>query len=94
MTVLLPGRTELVDGLIPLLPPELQTIRDPDATAVTNFLRINSVPFVVKIEDGVVSSKAYLRRVTDLLDFIGMLSATHSEISSTQGQAGVEHVGQ
>lgn len=63
---LVPGREQLADGLISLLPAQLRVIRDPVATEVAESLGITSTPFAVEVEDGKVSGKAYVSNAADL----------------------------
>lgn len=63
---LVPGREELADGLIGMLPDGLRVVRDPVATGVAESLGITSTPFAVEVEDGVVGGKAYVSSASDL----------------------------
>lgn len=89
---LVAGRAEVADGLAALLPPEMHIVRDPQAAELANALQIQSTPFAVAIEDGRISGKAYVRRVTD---FIALLEAQRRanlvEISRDQKEV-VSHV--
>lgn len=63
---LVPGREELADGLVSLLPRELRVVRDPVASEVAERLGITSTPFAVEVEDGRVSGKSYVSSAADL----------------------------
>lgn len=65
VTALVAGDGELGESLARLLPPEIRVIRDPDATQIANHLGIQSTPFVMELEGGRVTGKAYLHEATD-----------------------------
>jgi hypothetical protein len=65
--VLLAGRKELADGLVPMLPSDFQIIRDPEASQVAAAFHIQSTPFAVAIANGKVIQKAYLHSKDDLI---------------------------
>ena len=62
---LVAGREELAEGLIALLSPEFQIIRDPDANRLAKALQIQSTPFAVEVKGGMVNKKAYLYNASD-----------------------------
>jgi hypothetical protein len=70
LVALVPGRAELAEGLVSLLQPKIRSVRDPEATALARSLQIQSTPFVLAVEEGIVAGKAYLHRATDLVQFI------------------------
>lgn len=67
---LVPGRDELADGLVTMLPPGIPSIRDPQASALAKSLQIQSTPFALKVEEGIVTRKAYLHSAADLAQLI------------------------
>jgi hypothetical protein len=75
---LVPGREELADGVVAMLPPGVTAVRDPEATAIAKSLQIQSVPFALQVEDGIVAGRAtipYLRTAADLARFVEAGSA-------------------
>jgi hypothetical protein len=68
---LVPGREELADELVALLPPGIRAVRDPEATRLAGALDIRSTPFAVEVERGTVTRKAYLYDgASDLIEFV------------------------
>lgn len=65
----LAGRVELADGFEALLPPGVAVVRDPEAAVAAN-LHVESTPFALEIDHGMVTGKAYLRQVSDLAALI------------------------
>lgn len=62
---LLPGKGELPDAMARLLPDGFQVVRDPVATEVAALLQIKSTPFVLELDRGSVTGKAYLYSAED-----------------------------
>lgn len=71
--VLVPGREELAEGMVSMLPEELEIVRDPKAVELARSLRVQSTPFLFAIADGVVESKKYVRSVDDFLQFVDQM---------------------
>lgn len=67
VVALVPGRAELADSLIEMLPIEVRTIRDPEAVNLAGKMEVRSAPFAFKLEQGEVAGKAYLHEVGDLM---------------------------
>jgi hypothetical protein len=85
IVALVPGRDELAQGLVALLPPAIRSIRDPDASALAQTLAITSVPFALRIEGGVVTAKAHpltLRSVADLVQFMDVSATSGHGVAS------------
>lgn len=73
LIALVPGRAELAESLVATLPPGMTVVRDPHATALAKNLQIESVPFALGVENGVIVGRAripYLRRGVDLARFM------------------------
>lgn len=71
MVALVPGPVELADGLAALLPPGIAVVRDPEAATLSRQeLQLQSTPFAMQFDDGVVSGKAYLHSADELRRFI------------------------
>lgn len=56
---LVPGRTERADEVVGMLPDGVHSVRDPVATRVARALKIESVPFVVEIANGIVTGRIH-----------------------------------
>jgi hypothetical protein len=71
IVALVPGPEELADELAALLPPGVRAVLNPEATELAQALGIRSTPFVVEVERGTVTRKAYLYRgASDLFEFV------------------------
>ncbi|MGH8602343.1 MAG: hypothetical protein ACREXR_06075 [Gammaproteobacteria bacterium] len=71
VVALIPGRKEVAEGIADLLPSEIRTVLDPDAVELSGHLDIQSTPFALQIEGGIVSKKAHLYEgASDFLAFI------------------------
>lgn len=66
VTALVPGREELAEAIVELLPSSFRVVRDPDATRLAQALDIQSTPFVVAAQSGVVVAKSYVNAVRDI----------------------------
>lgn len=60
------GDPERAAAVRTLLPKNVETVFDPEATHVARALEVTSVPFGLRIENGIVAAKAYLRAPEDL----------------------------
>lgn len=67
LIALVTGRRELADRIVSELPQWATVIRDPQAGQVARALNIKSTPFAIRVRDGRVAGKAYLRGTRDLL---------------------------
>lgn len=68
---LVPGREELADSIVALLPSAVQTVRDPEATEVAQILELQRVPSAIVIERGTVIAKAPpVNSADELLSFL------------------------
>jgi hypothetical protein len=71
IVALVPGPSEVAESLIAMFPVGIRCVRDPEAAVLARQqLRIQSTPFVLQIEAGTVTGKAYLYNADDLLRFI------------------------
>lgn len=70
---LIPGDLRKAADIASLLPNFVQTIRGPEADIVADTLRIRSTPFVLELQDGLVSGKAHLYR--GAADLVGLVEA-------------------
>jgi hypothetical protein len=70
LLALFAGQDGIADDFASLFPPEVEIIRDPDATAVAEALDVALTPFTLEVESRVITGKAYLRDVSDLLRLI------------------------
>ncbi len=71
LVALVPGPTDLADGMLAMLPAGVHAIRDPEAaTLARQHLQLQSTPFAMQIDEGVITGKAYLHSADDLLRFI------------------------
>lgn len=81
--VLASGRAELADALVALLPSGLRTLRDPEAARVARALHIQSTPFAVLIEDGVVKAKTYVHESANLISLVDEdETTTHASVEA------------
>jgi hypothetical protein len=60
MVALVPGREEQAAELAALLPQNMKAVLDPDAIQMVESLDLESTPFVLEVEDGVVTRKVHL----------------------------------
>lgn len=71
IVALVPGNDpEVAGSLAELLPPEVRTIKDPEAVALARALRIQSTPFALELEADRVTGKAYLYDVSYLQNLV------------------------
>lgn len=71
VVALVPGRAELADGLVAMLPSGVRQVRDPQASELAGELSIQRVPFALRIDGGTVTAKAPpLDSTKDLLQFM------------------------
>lgn len=73
---LVAGSPELATGLAEMLPPDLRVLRDPDAAAIAKLLRVESAPFALEVECGVITGKAYLH---DASEFRNLMNARRQQ---------------
>lgn len=90
---LIPGRRELADGLVAMLPAGVRHVRDPQATALARGLSIQRVPFALRVESGTVTAKAPpLDSTADLIQFIEK-RATDPGLAAARVDGGHGHGG-
>jgi hypothetical protein len=71
IVALVPGHGEKAGELAALLPSNIQVVLDPDATRLAGALQLESTPFVLEVEQGTVTRKAFLHEgVSDLIAFV------------------------
>ena len=70
MVAIVPGPAEAANEFLNVLPPYMRVVVDPEATAIANMLEVESTPFAMEVESGVVTGKAYLHEDTDLVNLI------------------------
>jgi hypothetical protein len=70
VVALFSGTDEMADDFEAQLLPDVETVRDPAATRIAEALRVRSTPFAVEVENGIVTGKAYIRDISDLLRLI------------------------
>lgn len=66
LTVLLAGHTKAADEMAQRLPKKIRLVRDPEASRLASTLSIHSTPFAIRVVDGIVKGKAYVRTAADL----------------------------
>jgi hypothetical protein len=64
--VLISGDPTLSGALATLLPDGAPTVFEPDASRIAHALGVDTVPFGLRVDEGVVSAKALLTSATDL----------------------------
>lgn len=74
IVVLVPGPAELANDLVSHVPPKMYIVRDPEATAFAKALQIQSTPFAVGVESGIVVKKASVHHVSE---FKALLETKH-----------------
>ncbi len=71
IVALVPGHGEKAGELAALLPSDIQVTLDPDATRLAGALQLESTPFVLEVEQGTVTRKAFLHEgASDLIAFV------------------------
>lgn len=65
LSVLLSGGGDKAAEMASKLPKHATVIRDPLAKQLAAALQVSSTPFVIQMEDGIVTGKSYLRRTED-----------------------------
>lgn len=70
MVALLTGTGGVADELATQFPATWQLLTDPDAAQAAHLLGIHSTPFALQIERGVVTGKAHVKVVEDLLNLV------------------------
>jgi hypothetical protein len=72
VTALVPGREEAAEEFARLLPScGIRPVLDPEAARLAQVLKIQSTPFVMEVERGVITRKAYLYNGgSDLIKFL------------------------
>ncbi len=88
VTVALSGSGPPADALVELLPPAFGVVRGSTAEDIATLLAVRSTPFVMQLEAGQVTGKAYVRAGADLLRL--METRRRSRASLPGGQRGSE----
>jgi hypothetical protein len=71
IVALVPGHGEKAGELAALLPSGIQVVLDPEATRLAGALQLESTPFVLEVEHGTITRKAYLHEgASDLIAFV------------------------
>ena len=71
VVALVPGPEEQSGELAALLPSGIGVVLDPEATRLAGALQLESTPFVLEVEQGTITSKAFLHEgVSDLIAFV------------------------
>jgi hypothetical protein len=71
IVALVPGHEEQARELAALLPSGIRAVLDPEATRLAGALQLESTPFVLEVERGTVTRKAYLHEgAPDLIAFV------------------------
>ncbi len=71
IVALVPGPGELASELAALLPSGMRAVLDPRATRLAEALELESTPFVLEVDRGTVTRKAYLDEgASDLIEFV------------------------
>ena len=71
VVALVPGHEEQAGELAALLPSSMRVVLDPETTTLAGALQLESTPFVLEIERGTVTRKAYLHQgASDLIGFV------------------------
>jgi hypothetical protein len=71
IVALVPGDEQMAGELASLLPSGMQAVPDPDATKLAEVLGISSTPFILEVENGAVTRKAYLYNgAPDFVEFV------------------------
>ena len=82
VVALVPGREEQAREMAALLPSDIQVVLDPKAVALAGALELESTPFALELERGMVTGKAYLHEgASDLIAFVES-GSTHAETKS------------
>jgi hypothetical protein len=82
IAALVPGREEQAGEVATLLPSGIRVVRDPEATRLAESLNLESTPFALEVERGVVARKAFLHQgASDLVAFVES-GSTHAETRS------------
>jgi len=76
LIALVAGDEAMADGLVAMLPPGVRSVRDPQATAIATGLGIQSTPFALAVDGGVVSGKIYVHHAADLTRLLGQDDAS------------------
>lgn len=93
MIALLGGRPEVADSVAEMLPPSFSVVRDPVAHETATALSIQSTPFVIEVQDGVVTGRAYVRDRGELLSLMEARTMSDAPIIAADRKEEVETVG-
>lgn len=96
LIALVPGRPETADSLIAMLPVGIRPVRDPEAADLARqHLHLQSTPYALQIEEGVITGKAYLYGLENLVQLIESYATSDAgEIAhrAKKARQGVSHV--
>ena len=71
IVALVPGREEQAAELAALLPSDIKVVLDPEAIQLVESLDLESTPFVLEVEEGIVTRKVHLfGGATALIEFV------------------------
>ena len=91
IVALVPGAEEQASELASLLPSGIRAVLDPEAAGLAEILGLQSTPFALEVERGIVTRKAYLYEgASDLIEFVGSGTATadaHGFVKLTKKEA-------
>jgi hypothetical protein len=68
---LITGREEVASAVADLLPEKIERVLDPLAAEITAALDVSSMPFGIRVSNGVVEAKAYLHAAGDFARLVG-----------------------
>jgi hypothetical protein len=82
IVALVPGHEDQAREMAALLPSGIRVVLDPDAARVAGAIDLESTPFAVEVERGMVTRKAFLHEgAADLVAFVEA-GSTHAETKS------------
>jgi hypothetical protein len=82
IVALVPGHEDQAREMAALLPPGIRVVLDPDAARVAGAIDLESTPFAVEVERGMVTRKVFLHEgAADLVAFVEA-GSTHVETKS------------
>ena len=67
LLVLFSGDDEMAADFDRLIPSAIQRVRDPAASEVARLLGVDASPFVIEVESGVITGKAFVGELDDLV---------------------------
>lgn len=70
VVALVPGGGDAVSGLVSLLPTWVRVIVDPTATEMAKQLQIDTTPFALEVEFGMITGKVFIHEARDLMHLV------------------------